>query len=337
MADEKLPRLTENHIRNLASGSSFERGENYYRDGAVFGAVRQGMELRAQCEGSDYEPYQVSATLTESGITETSCTCPYDYGGICKHIVALLLTYVREPQSFRSVPPLTSLLAERSQEELIALISEMIKREPELLSLVELSIAAEQAQRGETLDVGAYRRQARHALRRGSPRAVEKDLRSLLDLAAHLDAAGNWLDAGAVYHAILNETVSGYEDVLWEMDEEGDIAAVIDEFARGLSQCLKKGKADDRTRSAWLEALLEADLTDIEIGGVDLAPSAREAILKNATDEEWEWIEKHIRAAISKGGDWAREELTRFLAARQKRHGGAGKAPVKKRSSKSSF
>jgi uncharacterized Zn finger protein len=336
MADEKLPRLTEAHIHNLANESSFERGQNYYRDGAVFGAVRQGMELRAQCEGSEYEPYQVSATLTENGITETSCTCPYDYGGICKHIVALLLTYVHEPQSFHSIPPLTELLAEHSREELITLIGEMVKREPELLSLVELSVAAEQARGGETLDVEAYRRQARNALRRGSPRTVEKELRSLLDLTARLDTAGNWLDAGSVYHAILEETVSGYEDMLWEMDEDGDIAAVIDEFPQGLSRCLKKGKVGDRTRRLWLEALLEAELTDIEIGGVDLAPSAREAILENATDEEWGWIEKRIRAAISKGGDWAREELARFLAAGRKRHGGAGKAPAKKRTTKSS-
>lgn len=337
MADEKLPRLTEAHIHNLANESSFKRGQNYYRDGAVFGAVRQGMELRAQCDGSDHEPYQVSAMLTESGITETSCTCPYDYGGICKHIVALLLTYIKDPQSFRSIPPLTELLAERSREELTTLIGEMVKREPELLSLVELFVAAEQARRGEALDVEVYRRQALSALRRGSPRTVEKELRSLLDLAARLDTAGNWLDAGAVYHAILNETASEYEYVLWEMDEAGDIAAVIDEFAQGLSQCLKKGKADDRTRRLWLEALLEADLTNVEIGGVDLTPSARESILENATDAEWEWIEERIRAAISKGGDWAREELTRFLAARQKRHGGAGKASAKKRSGKSSL
>src|SRR5215210_4688290 len=159
MADEKLPRLTGAHIRNLASGSSFERGQNYYRDGAVFGAVRQGMELRAQCEGSDYEPYQVSATLTESSIAETSCTCPYDYGGICKHIVALLLTYVHEPQSFRPIPPLATLLAGRSREELITLIGELIKREPELLPLVELSVETGQAARGNPPDVSVYRRQ----------------------------------------------------------------------------------------------------------------------------------------------------------------------------------
>ncbi|HKS28752.1 MAG TPA: SWIM zinc finger family protein, partial [Pyrinomonadaceae bacterium] len=291
---------------------------------------------RAQCEGSDYEPYQVSATLTESGIARTSCTCPYDYGGVCKHIVALLLTYIKDPQSFRSIPPLTELLADRSREELIALIGEMIEREPELLSLVELSVAAGQARQGETLDVDAYRRQARNALRRGSPRAVEKELLSLLELAARLDRAGDWLDAGTIYHALLEETVSGYEDMLWEMDEEGDIAAVIDEFAQGLSRCLKEGSADDGTQRAWLEGLLEAELTDIEIGGVGLAPSARLAVIENATDEEWEWVEKRIQAAISKGGDWAREELARFLAARRKRHRGSGKVPAKKRTRKSS-
>jgi uncharacterized Zn finger protein len=197
MADEKLPRLTESHIRNLASESSFERGTNYYRDRAVLEPIRQEMELRALCEGSDYEPYQVSVKLAKSGIAETSCTCPYDYGGICKHIVALLLAYVHEPQSFRSIPPLTALLAGLSQEELIALIGEMIKREPELLSLVELSIATEQARQGKPLDVAAYRRQVRRALQHESPHMVEKELRSLRELAASLDKAGDWLNAGA--------------------------------------------------------------------------------------------------------------------------------------------
>jgi uncharacterized Zn finger protein len=148
MAEEKLPRLTEAHVRELASEKSFDRGEAYYHDGSVLEPVRQERELRAQCQGSDYEPYQVSAMLNESGIAETSCTCPYDYGDICKHIVALLLTYVHEPQSFRSIPPLATLLAGRSREELITLIGEMIKQEPELLSLVELSVETEQAARG---------------------------------------------------------------------------------------------------------------------------------------------------------------------------------------------
>lgn len=331
MAEGKLPRLTEPDIRNLASEKSFERGETYYRDGAVLDPICQEAHLRAHCEGSDYEPYQVSATLAEGGIAETSCSCPYDYGGICKHIVALLLTYVRKPQTFRFIPPLAALLAGRSQEELIALIGEMIKQEPVLLSLVELSVATEQATQGKPLDVAAYRRQTRRALRHESEHVVEKELRVLRELAVRSAKADDWLNAGAMYHAVLDEAVRGYDDMLREIDEGGGIAVIIDEFALGLNQCLKNSKADAETRRAWLEALLEAELTDIEMGGIDLAPSAREAVLEHANDEEWVWIEERLSAAISKSRNWGREALARFLAAGQKRRGRAGKVATPKR------
>jgi uncharacterized Zn finger protein len=332
MAEGKLPRLTEAHIRNLATAPSFERGRAYYRDGAVLDPICQESRLRAQCEGSDYEPYQVSATLSKNGIAETSCTCPYDYGGICKHVVALLLTYVHKPQTFRFIPPLGKLLAGRSQEELITLIGEMLKIEPELLSLVELSIATEEARQGQPLDVTAYRRQARRALRHERLHTVEKELRALRELAARSARSGDWLSAGAIYHVVLDEAVRGYDEMLREIDEDGDISILIDEFALGLSQCLKKSKTDEQTRRTWLEALLEAELTDIEMGGIDLAPSAREAILENANDEEWKWIDERISAAIAKSHGWGRESLTRFLAARQKRHrrAAAGKIARKK-------
>lgn len=331
MAEEKLPRLTEAHIRELASEKSFDRGEAYYHDGSVLEPVRQERELRAQCQGSDYEPYQVSATLSKSGIAETSCTCPYDYGGICKHIVALLLTYVHEPQSFRPIPPLAKLLAGRRREELIALIGELIKREPELLSLVELSVETEQAARGNPPDVSVYRRQARRALRHESEHVIEKELRALREVADRSAKARDWLNAGAIYHAVLDEAVRGYDDILREVDEDGGIAVVIDEFAHGLSQCLKNNKADAQTRRAWLETLLEAELADIEMGGIDLAPSARETILEHANDEEWAWIEERLNAAMSKSHGWEREELARFLAAGQKRHGQVGKAATKRK------
>jgi hypothetical protein len=325
MAGEKLPRLTEAHVRELASEKSFERGQTYYRDGAVLEPVRQALELRAQCEGSDYEPYQVGATLAESGIAETSCTCPYGYGGVCKHVVALLLTYVHEPQAFRPIPPLPTLLAGRSREELIALIGELIKREPELWSLVELSVTTGEAAQGGPSDVSAYRRQARRALRHESEHAVEKELRALPELAGRSAKAGDWLHAGAVYHAVLDEAVRGYDDMLREIDEDGGVAVVIDEFALGLSRCLKRTEADAETRRAWLETLVEAELADIKMGGIDLAPSAREAVLANANDEEWAWIEERLGAAMSKSGGWEREALATFVAAGRKRHGRAGK------------
>jgi uncharacterized Zn finger protein len=117
--------------------------------------------------------------------------------------------------------------------------------------------------------------------------------------------------------------VRHYDDELRTVDEDGDIAVVVNEFAEGLGECLKKGKSDDATRRAWLEALLNAELADIEMGGIDLAPSAREAILECTGDEEWARIEERVRAEVSRSHDWAREALVGLLAERQKRRGRA--------------
>jgi uncharacterized Zn finger protein len=38
--------------------------------------------------------------LDDSGVVEASCTCLYEYGGYCKHIVAMLLAYMHDPDSF---------------------------------------------------------------------------------------------------------------------------------------------------------------------------------------------------------------------------------------------
>ena len=160
---ERFSSITEADVRRLASEQSFNRGASYFRSGTIFEPVRQGNELRAYCHGSSYEPYRVSATLGPQGVAATHCTCPYDWGGICKHIVALLLTWVHEPEAFQAVAPLDEALAGRSKEELIALIQEMLKREPDLVRLLELPVRPD---RQAPLDLDVFRRQINYALRR---------------------------------------------------------------------------------------------------------------------------------------------------------------------------
>jgi uncharacterized Zn finger protein len=67
--------------------------------------------------------------------------------------------------------------------------------------------------------------------------------------------------------------------------------------------------------------LLEAELEDIEFGGIDLAWPAGEVMLRRATDEEWEWIEERVRREMQGAKDWKRERLVRFLAARLEMRG----------------
>jgi uncharacterized Zn finger protein len=320
MATETMPQLSESRIRGMASGASFERGKSYYHSGAILDPVRQGMELRAECQGSQYEPYQVSATLTGKGVGGTTCTCPYSDVGICKHVVALLLAYIHDSQVFRVIPPLEALLAPRSQQELIALIGEMLKRHPDLMSVVELSAAT---QPGRPPDLEAYRRQIRRVLRSDTLQAIDRELWALRDTAARLEKAGDWLGAGGVYHVLLTETVSHYSDELQEMDEDGDIAMFVDEVAEGVGRCLAEGQPDSETRRLWLGALLQAELTDIALGGIDLAPSAWDALLEHASHTDWSWIEQRVRAEIQKSRDWAREALVTLLSERKERTGRA--------------
>ncbi len=312
MAKEKLPRVTEADVHKLASAQSFERGRDYYNQGAIFDTVRQGMELRAQCEGSEYEPYEVSVTLDEDGVADGYCSCPYEYDLVCKHIVALLLTYVHEPESFRFVELPRKALAEYSKEELIEAIGEIVGHNPKVMAAVKR--AAKGMKSGKPMSVAAYRNRARRAMRRDSPEMIERELKAMRSEAARLTKDGDLLGAGAIYHAALDEAVKEYDEEVQEIDYDGEVCIVIDELARGLGKCLEKSQADAKTRWAWTETMLEAELKDTELGGVDFAPSAGEAVLKLANDEEWARVEKRLRAEIAKGDEWERESLIEFLA-----------------------
>jgi len=79
---------TRDEIRSLCTQQSFERGVNYYEQGRVLELDIDGDEIRATVRGS--HDYEVSIHV-ESDVIRTRCSCPYDYAGDCKHIVAVLL------------------------------------------------------------------------------------------------------------------------------------------------------------------------------------------------------------------------------------------------------
>ncbi|KZX12317.1 SWIM zinc finger family protein [Methanobrevibacter curvatus] len=69
-----------------------ERGESYYRNNFISSVVqdKKGM-IKAKVEGSRYKPYIVKIELRGNEVIDYSCNCPYDYGDVCKHIIAVLL------------------------------------------------------------------------------------------------------------------------------------------------------------------------------------------------------------------------------------------------------
>jgi uncharacterized Zn finger protein len=308
--------LTEDKIRAMASPQSYERGVDYYQSGAVFNTQRMDDELRGQCRGSDYTPYRVSVQLSAGGILSTYCTCPYDWGGICKHIVALLLTWVHEPDAFQLVAPIDERLANKSKEELIALVQEMLKREPDLERLLDLPLHPDPE---SPFNLDAFRRHIEHILLDDypDPQELAMELGAMVETAERLAAEENWSYAGDIYNLILNEVVPSYDEL---NDEDGDVSYVLQQCAMGLGQCLSAGTPDDATRRSWLETLLEAEFKDIDMGGIELAYPAQDILVEQASDEEWQAIEARIRKKIASLSDryssWGQESLVNLLVRR---------------------
>jgi len=75
-------------IEKLATSSSFFRGVDYYKSERVGEITRSGTLFKATVYGST--KYSVSLDISGNEL-KFNCNCPYDFGGICKHKVALAM------------------------------------------------------------------------------------------------------------------------------------------------------------------------------------------------------------------------------------------------------
>jgi uncharacterized Zn finger protein len=264
------PALTEAAIRNLARSQSYDRGENYYDEGAVLDIVRRGDVLRAEVEGSQYEPYQVRIELDETGVVDTACSCPYDHGGICKHRVAVLLTYVRESDDISQRPPVSELIADTGPETLREVLVDLVETRPELAAWVEsqLETGRSEGDRDRTPDINreSVRRQVQYVLRPTEGRsarahdpyeAVEADvetLRELLDQARTAVEAGDGETALDVLDPLADELMDE-EWLALSYDDSRAIFEFLDEVDRVLAEALLTADLSESERADWEERL----------------------------------------------------------------------------------
>ncbi|MDQ5824579.1 MAG: SWIM zinc finger family protein [Chloroflexota bacterium] len=136
-APKQLPEIDEEQVRALAAPKSFERGYEYLQAGAVQRVVLRGNFLFAEVAGSEYDPYRVTVELSKKRIAEANCTCPYEFGGICKHIVATLLAYIQTPEEIEHRQPIEELIAPLSPEQLRELILVLVQEQPQLLDVID--------------------------------------------------------------------------------------------------------------------------------------------------------------------------------------------------------
>jgi uncharacterized Zn finger protein len=269
---EHSPIVTEAAVRNLARPQSYDRGEDYYERGAVREVVRRGSNLRAAVEGSQYEPYQIQIELDDTGVVDTTCSCPYDHGGICKHRVAVLLTYIRAPDEISQRPSISELVADTDPAEVRDLLVELVERRPELAEWVESRLETVRAgdatdgahERTPEINRKSIRRQVRYVLQPSKGResrdpyaAVETDVEELGDL---LDQAWLAIEAGDGETAldVLEPLADELMDEEWlalSYDDSQGIFEFFDEADRALAEALLTADLSSTDREAWEERL----------------------------------------------------------------------------------
>ncbi len=255
-----LPKLTESMIRAGATEQSFQRGQEYYHAGAISNGSIQGNMLSGECEGTSAPYYHVRVTLDEGGIASTSCTCPYEFGGYCKHVVALLLTYVHDRKQFTERAEPADLLADLDRDKLIALLTGLMRDRPELYDWIEAALAVPSTQgkpskkTRKPVDIEVHRRRIRTILHNlDSMRASEAywHVGGLVqELDEVRDTAMKFLDAG--------DAESALEILLTLAEEAGDGIEYIDD---------SDGELGGFTSDLGLplaEAILSLDLNAVE-------------------------------------------------------------------------
>jgi len=90
-----LENLTEDDLRGPLNNKSLRKARGYIQ--RVQDPVRRGQTLTAQVRGTRL--YEVEIDIAPTGIS-ARCSCPYNWGGYCKHVGAVLLKWIQSPASF---------------------------------------------------------------------------------------------------------------------------------------------------------------------------------------------------------------------------------------------
>lgn len=146
--------FTIHDLADLVPRKIFDRGEAYYTEYDAVGRIKQtGNTYKAKVRGT--ETYHVELTVLPSGPPDIGCDCPYNYGPVCKHGIALGLAVLdllgeNEPappppppalSAARTVPPtpqqlrqaLKEAFARTSEKEKLAYLDQLLHQQPNLI------------------------------------------------------------------------------------------------------------------------------------------------------------------------------------------------------------
>lgn len=298
------PHLTKSDIARWVGEASFEGGVSYLARRALMNTYRHGMRLQAECLGPRPHIYQMEVKLDAEGIFESRCSCPA--GGSCQHVAALLLTWVEDPETFYEpgVPSsevhdiLFSGLAQRSKEELMALIDQMVIEAPELVKLLYLPLNRNDATR--PIEPEMIPQQVALVMSNYDDTGIKayawlaEQFAPLLEIGDEYAKAGDLSNAAMVYSAVACGLL---DEKLTFMDDHDYLSPTTTHCIMGLEKCLNA--TEERTaREQILRALFNINCWALTSSGIQIQPQPARLLLTHATPAEKEILATWTQAAI---------------------------------------
>ena len=252
---------------NDVDSKIFRRGLDYYRSGMVECIDWDGSHATAEVCGSEEDPYLVEVDFSEdSEVEDWSCDCPYEWGPVCKHIVAVLLALrEREP---RKTPKKTAMNAAKrkavvehlvgraQKEQLAALVLEHCQEDKRFRCQVLLEL-------GDSGELEFAKELVQETIRANTHRGyidmegcddICADLDGILDKARLRIKRGQWESALEITQFVLlmgvkmsGEVGSSSGSLSWT------VHAAMETVTLALSSLVESGE----DRAKWVRCLLE--------------------------------------------------------------------------------
>lgn len=246
--------LTFDNFGDVIDHQILERGRDYYKSGHVTD-LEEVEDGAWQAVVAGTEDYDVVIEQDEEGLLCT-CTCPYDWGPYCKHVVAVLFAIraetkggkARQKEKKQQKESVKAVLERLSHEQLVALLMEQIKKDKSLANQITLQFSQDEP--GKAM----YARIVQDSLRQGmgrdgfidyaSGRRAAKGVWELLNRAKALIDGGQAHKVIPLLQAVIETMTPALQ---YADDSDGEISGCIEEAFEHLERAARQLDSGQKT------------------------------------------------------------------------------------------
>jgi len=248
-------KLTLEEIRMLCTESSFERGVEYFNQGLVRNIEQFGNKITAIVSGT--KDYKVTIRLYKDDFT-AECTCPYNWGGYCKHIVATLIALSKNYEKIKESKnkeeeKIEAILNNVSLEELKEFLRTEFENDPRLRNIFAIYFSGKAPQEKSVHD---YKKEINLLYKTFAGRygfikyGTNIDFSYIQDLAQRYIKKKNYLEAVKIYQA-LSEAIA--ENMGMVDDSDGYYGGSFRDAISDFVNCIKMANLEHKKKKPFID------------------------------------------------------------------------------------